>query len=286
MLIRLIGSSALLTFFAFYPYLPGAYDALALPLSLVAQVLGLAGLLVVPIGAAWLTHRALARRGAAVGPSATSRERRYLVASMIGSAIVAAMAAGAAWASGGLAFGCGVMVVAAYGLSRLWPSVTASARADELDAGAIPVYLTVVPLVACVLQVALAQPMTTFSRDRAIANGAALIADIERYHVRHGTFPPSLSGAWPDYKVSVVGISQFHYSPRDDAYNLYFEQPVPIVSAPGTREFVVYNPRGRHIMLSHAAWNLTRSPEALSDRQGWYSAADASHAGWKRFRFD
>ena len=65
-----------------------------------------------------------------------------------------------------------------------------------------------------------------------------------------------------------------------------FEQPVPIISAPGTREFVVYNPRGQHVMLSHASWNLTRSWATLSERQGWYSVHDAVQAGWKCFRFD
>ena len=60
--IRLSGIVALLTFFAFYPYLPGEYDPLAVALSLVAQALVLAGLLFVPIGAAWLMHRALAGR--------------------------------------------------------------------------------------------------------------------------------------------------------------------------------------------------------------------------------
>ena len=67
---------------------------------------------------------------------------------------------------------------------------------------------------------------------------------------------------------------------------LYFEQPLPIISAPGTREFVVYHPRGQHVMLSHASWNLTRSWATLSERQGWYSVHDAVQAGWKCFRFD
>ena len=67
---------------------------------------------------------------------------------------------------------------------------------------------------------------------------------------------------------------------------LYFEQPLPIISAPGTREFVVYHPRGQHVMLSHASWNLTRSPAPLSERQGRYSVHDALQAGWKCFRFD
>jgi hypothetical protein len=40
----------LLTFCACYPFLPGGYDGLAVALSLVAQVVALAGLLFVSIG--------------------------------------------------------------------------------------------------------------------------------------------------------------------------------------------------------------------------------------------
>ncbi len=76
--------------------------------------------------------------------------------------------------------------------------------------------------------------------------------------------------------MSVVGIRQFHYTPQGDGYNLYFEQPLPLLSAIGTREFVVYNRRGEHMMLSHAAWNLTRSPGRLGAGQGWYSGVDAT----------
>ena len=47
-LIRLAGIVGLVTLCTFYPFLPGEYDSLAVPLSMVAQVLGLAGLLVVP----------------------------------------------------------------------------------------------------------------------------------------------------------------------------------------------------------------------------------------------
>ncbi|MGI8671974.1 MAG: hypothetical protein ACR2LU_05145, partial [Luteitalea sp.] len=135
-------------------------------------------------------------------------------------------------------------------------------------------------------QVLLADPLAGFSRGRAIASSASLIDDIERYRAAYGQYPPSLAGVWPDYTVSVVGIEQFRYARHGDAYNLYFEQPVPLLDAPGTREFVVYNTRGEHLMLSHAAWNLTGAPEQLAGRQGWYAVIDSPHPFWKRFRFD
>ncbi len=38
----------------FLPFLPGNYDGLAVTLSFMAQLLGIVGLLLVPIGALWL----------------------------------------------------------------------------------------------------------------------------------------------------------------------------------------------------------------------------------------
>jgi hypothetical protein len=182
-----------------------------------------------------------------------------------------------------LAFGCGTLAFSAYVLSKLMSGFKRSISEDTLNVGSTPLYLTAVPIVAFLPQVLLADPMTEFSRSRAIANSAALIDDLEKYHVAHGQYPRSLNGVWPD---SVVGIKQFHYAPHGDAYNLYFEQPLALFSAAGTREFVVYNKRSQHLMLSYAAWNLTRSPEGLAQRQGWYAVSDVSHTHWKSFRFD
>jgi hypothetical protein len=155
-----------------------------------------------------------------------------------------------------------------------------------LHARSTPLYLVAVPLVAFLPQVLLADHWTEFSRRRAMANSAELIDALEKHHAAHGRYPASLNGVWPDYKVSVIGIRQFHYTPHGQAYSLYFEQPLPIFSAPGTREFVVYNKLGEHLMLSHAAWNVTRPPETLAQQPGWYAAADLSRPHWKSFRFD
>ena len=40
----------------FYPFMPGSHHRLAVTLSGIAQVLGLAGLLLVPVGLLWLIH--------------------------------------------------------------------------------------------------------------------------------------------------------------------------------------------------------------------------------------
>jgi hypothetical protein len=191
-----------------------------------------------------------------------------------------------AWATGGLAFGCGTLAVGASLFHRYRLRVKASLAAGHEPGLSAPLAFAAVPLVAIGLQVLIAEPMTESSRKRAIAASAPLIADIEQHRAREGRYPQSLHALWPDYKVSVIGIEQFHYTPHGDAYNLSFEQPLPFWTALGSRELVVFNPVGRHLMLSHAAWHLTRSPESLADRQGWYAERDRPEANWKSFRFD
>ncbi|MEO5894474.1 MAG: hypothetical protein ABIS06_02105 [Vicinamibacterales bacterium] len=240
-LVRSAGILVLLTLGAFYPFLPGDYDGLAVAVSLVAQILGAAGLLFVPIGALCLAHKL--RKGV--------HDRSYALAAAI------------------------LCVPVAVTLCRFSFSFPYT-----------PFYLTVLPLVAFVLQLVLGSPVTEWSRTRAIANSTELIDALEQYRAAYGRYPESMAAVWPDYKVSVVGIAQFHYAPHGDGYNLYFEQPLPLISAPGTREFVVYNPRGEHLILSHAAWHLAGPPTELAARQGWYSVSAASQPHWKRFRFD
>jgi len=59
------------------------------------------------------------------------------------------------------------------------------------------------------------------------------------------------------------------------AYNLLFELPVFLVVSPGTQEIVMYNQLDDHVMLSHASWNVTRSPEGL--RNGRAGMRFATH---------
>ncbi len=260
-LIRLACLVGALTLGAYSPYLPGDYDSLSVPLSVVAQVLAWTGLLFLPIGAiGWARRPWLRSAGGA---------RARVIASVVATAVVSLVA----WASSGPAFAFGTLTLAAATFAWLGPRLT-------------PFEMAAAPPAAVLLQWLLAGPMVEFSRNRAIDNSASLIAGLEAHRAAHGRYPQSLGAASPDYKVSVRGIERFHFVPHGDTYNLYFEQPLPLVIAAGTREFVVYNPRGEHMMLSHAAWHLSRAPARLAEGQGWYAVHDGSRPHWKRFRFD
>ena len=84
----------------------------------------------------------------------------------------------------------------------------------------------------------------------------------------------------------IHGRHPAHYAPAGSAYSLYFEQPVFLLRNPGTREIVMYNKLDEHVILSHAAWNLTGSPESLAGAQGWFTVHDAPRPHWRYFWFD
>jgi len=113
--------------------------------------------------------------------------------------------------------------------------VAVRTRVETLEArragrvNAVPLYLVVVPTTTFLVQLLFAGPAMEFGRNRAIAKSAELIDSLERYHGARGRYPRSLSGLWPDYKTSVVGIEQFHYAATDSAYSLFFELPVLLV---------------------------------------------------------
>jgi hypothetical protein len=149
-----------------------------------------------------------------------------------------------------------------------------------------PLYLTLTPIAITFFQLAAASPLTNFSRNHAIANSAELIGDIEAFHVANGRYPASLQAVWKDYYPSVVGVEKFHYVPRGEAYNLYFEQPRFLFDNFGTREFVVYNSLDQHFMISHTSWILILRPDQVERTPGWYAVHDAPTPHWKYFWFD
>ena len=63
-LIRIAGIVLLLVLCIIYPFFRGGYDGLAMPLSTMAQALGVLGTLLVPVGTLWLMYelRSQARR--------------------------------------------------------------------------------------------------------------------------------------------------------------------------------------------------------------------------------
>ena len=159
-----------------------------------------------PIGIVWLTSA----RG--YGPA---------TAALAVPTTLAAGAALATAANGGIAAATVILAASAAWLLRLRRSLCSARSTGAVPPRSVPVALIVVPLVAMAARVTLLDSAAVWSRDRAIANSAAMIGEIERFRERTGAYPVALNSLWPDYRPGVIGIDRYRYEPSGQAYNFY-----------------------------------------------------------------
>lgn len=283
-LVGIVGSIILLLLATFYPFFPGEYDDLAVPLSAMAQTFAAIGLLLVPVGVSWLAYELRKRARRKKNLSTKALGYSFALAATVAASIVAIAVSFVALTSVGISFGVLTLAMWFYVVVRLRPRLKLLKKVDAEFVPA-PLYLVLIPSIVLIFQIALAPRATNFSRNRAIAQSAELIGDIEKYRAAYGRYPSSLLALHRDYKPAVIGIEQFHYAPNGEAYNLFFERP-PSPFDFGIREIVMYNKLDEHVAMSHAAWILEGSPENLEARQGWHSVHQASIPHWKYFWFD
>lgn len=286
-LVRMAGITILILLCVFYPFFPGQYDSLAMPLSITAQVgVAIGLLLLVPIGILWLIYelrkQAQRKQNLAVNP------KRYYFAyvSTILFSIIAIAVSLVAFATVGFSLAIISVIVWVFIFSRLLPNLKSIKDVERDNFCPAPIYFLFVPIVAILFQLFFGTSITNHSREYAIANSGEYISDIEEYHAQYGKYPSSLLAMWKDYYPNVVGVEKFHYTPSDNAYNLFFEQPKLLFDNIGTREWVVYNPLDEHQMFSHTSWFLLLAPNELERSQGWYAVHDTIHPHWKYFWFD
>ena len=282
-LVRMGAITMLIIACMFLPFLPGQYDGLAVTLSAMSQLLGMAGLMLVPLGLLWLIYELRKRASRNWKLSAKHRGYYFAIASVVAASIVAMVVSLGAFVNIGLSLGIGTLALWIYIVLRFVPRLKLLKNAESGDFNPAPLYLICIPIIAALFQFALVVPATEFSRQYAIMRSEQLINDIEEYHKAHGHYPRSLLSVWKDYEPSVIGIEQFHYEPNGRAYNLYFEQ---FTYKFGTQEIVMYNKLDEHIMISHDSDILLWTPEELSSRRGYYAVHDASSPHWKYFWFD
>jgi hypothetical protein len=259
----------------YLPFVAGGYDPLAGPLSAMAWGLGRAGLLLVPVGGLWLWSSA--RRASDTRPPAWLRwitTGTFVLISLV--MILLAFAS-----SGGL-FAVGTAAIAGVLNIRLVRRLRAAQPGLPQQRMAASI-LMVAPAVVFAVQTMLVDPISTHARNRVIANGAPLIAEIERYRERHGAYPMSLFSIYGDYKPSILGVERYHYEPFGDAYNVIFEEPS---LGFGTRRFVVYNPREKQRVTVHEQDRLLLDEAGLeSDNAGYTVVRPLPQPHWKAFLF-
>src|SRR5688500_16893209 len=104
-LVRMGGLVMLIVLCTFYPFLPGEYDGLAVPLSAMAQTFGVVGLLLVPVGVSWLAYALRKRARRKRNLPTTARGYYFALASAVVSSMVAVAVSLVAFVSVGLSFG-------------------------------------------------------------------------------------------------------------------------------------------------------------------------------------
>ena len=258
----------------FLPFLPGSYDGLAVTLSGMAQLFGMGGLILVPIGLAWLICEHRKQKG---------KGYYFAAASVVALSIIAVIACVGVIDNIGFSLVIIVLALWAYCVSRIVPKLKLLKYAESGTFNPAPLYLVFIPIAVFVFQLILVDPAIEFSRNYAIAQSAELIDNIEEYRIANGHYPKSLLAEHQDYEPSVIGIKQYYYEPNGEAYNLFFEQ---FTNRFGTREFVMYNKLDEHTMIAHDSDILEWTPEELRERRGWYAVHDALHTHWKYFWLD
>jgi hypothetical protein len=275
----LVWGSAIVTIVivaTFLPFFPGGHDPLAVPLSAIAWALGRVGLLLMPVGGLWLWV-------------SSSRESRpappaWLVRLTLGVCVLIAMVTVlVAFASSGsqvlAAVTAAFLGLLTIRLGRRLRTTRAGASKPRM-AGAV---LVVAPIVVLAAQTMLVDRVTTQARNRVIANGAPLIAEIERYRERRGAYPESLFSIWGDYKPSTVGVERYHYERSGETYNVIVREPS---LGFGTRRFVVYNPRDTQRVTVHEQDRLLLDEAALdADNAGYTVIETLPQPHWKVFLF-
>ena len=286
MVIHVAGIVALTTLLAvlmFRPFLPGSYDDLAVTLSFMAQLVGFAGLLLVPFGVLWLAaefrRRAAQRRQQLV----KSRGAYFAIAALVAASLAAVIVSLPAFGNVGPSLGLAVVGLWTFVVVRSVSGIRRLKRAETRGFHPAPLYLISVPLAVLLLRVTFIERATAFSRNYVIGQSAALISDIEAYEAANGHYPISLASLWKDYKPGVIGVEQFHYEPSGEAYNVFFEQFTPQLD---TREIVMYNKLDEQVITSHDSWILLLTPAELESARGFYAVNDAAVPLWKYFWFD
>ena len=270
-IIAIVGITAVLVLCIVYPFLPGGYDPLAVPLSTMIQVFGVVGLPLALVGLLWIMmprHRSV-----------------FAILSMVVGTFVALILALFATLSVGKAFGILTLAIWVYIVIQLIPKLKRLKNGTGDDVNAAPLYLIALPILTLILQLVLAAPVTQWSKSHVISNANEFIGDIEKYYAQYGQYPLSLQAQNKDYYPDVVGVEKYVYAPQGNGYNLSFEQPRFFLDRFGTREWVVYNPRDEHRSYSHTA-RLLLTPGEVERGQGWYASGDTGHAHWKYFLFD
>jgi hypothetical protein len=253
-----------------YPFLPGDYDSLAVPLSTMIQAFGIIGLLPAIIVVLWTLFL-------------KKYHKVKMIALYVSMFIILIIAIGIFISSSKL-FAILIIIIFCSVLFQLKKRFLETSEQNR--SRLLPVYIICLPFAIVSIQLMIAKPLTQWTRKMAITNANELITHLESFRAKFGHYPNSLQAMYKDYFPNVAGIEKYYYLPYDSSYNLSFEQPRFILDEIGTKEWIVYNPKDEHRVYSHTSWFLLLSPEELERSQGWFASGSTAYPHWKYFLFD
>lgn len=284
--LRILAVCALILILLFLPYCPGEYDHLAVMVSSIIQVAAFVSAPLVPVGLLWFLHDRARRKKEQSGPGKTAG---LAVAALVASGVAVGGASFAALGGIGSFRGSllmGILLPVIFVCVTVFvviPRIRKLKRFDGPKPAFAPCYLVLIPLIVLLIRGVFIGPAVQYSTDRAIAQCAVLIEDLEGYYAEHGRYPISLQGLWKDYSPGVMGIEKFYYEPGEKSYNLFFEQlPADLFA----REIVLYNPQDEHVIRSHPSFIFSLAAEEFERYRGYFAAYDLSQRHWKSFLFD
>ena len=253
----------------FLPFFPGQHDPAAILVSNIAQMIGFAGFLLIPIGLVWVIF------------GQPDRNAIRIISGVAASTVITFAFVLGAVGNNSLHLAFGFFILGAYLSFRFVRSLSREPASGRIDPAAL--YLMVIPLLVLTARFAFIGQAVEFSRNRVIENSRPLINDIEAFKTRNGHYPESLHSEWEDYKPGIVGVGRYYYEPNGKAYNLFFEQHSDQI---GVREFVMYNPLGEHQVSAHNSDRLLYSVAEQNRMRGWHLVVALPQENWKYFHFD
>lgn len=269
--VALLGATA-------FPFLPGRYDELAVPISTAARVIGVGSLLLVPIGIAWLLYEVIGTSG---GPR--PMRTRFAGAAVGAMSILMVLAFVGAAATFAMSLGVGALAAWALFLWRRTGSMLAWARGGDGSYVRPALALTAVPIVTAGAIIGMAEPLQRWSRNLTMDAMQRLIDDIEKYREVRGVYPQALFAEWMDYRAEIIGVRGYQYERVDGAYSIAIEIPA---FDPAARVFLMYNPNDAFRMASHDEWPLTWTDNQLARHRGYSISREVGRQHWRVLYFD
>ena len=257
----------------FLPYIHGDYDYFAVGLSYIFQFAIFTSLLLVPIGLILCIMDFINRRK----NCETALYPVYLrkIALIVIVVIVLAAALGAFVSNNRFS----AIIIVCSGVYFL--SLNRKKLRELFTQNITPYYFIFIPLTVIFVRMTFLEKAKKDSTDFAIRQCEQLIQDSESYKNTNGYYPISLLSTIEDYKPLISGIPRFHYEPRGNAFNIYFEQ---ISNMLGTQEIVMYNKLDEQEMTVHNQ-DLLRIPYS-NILHGHHRVVQMPNQHWKIFYFD